>query len=112
MEIDFPNKPIKITDNRFDEIKEKYPLVIVDCWAPWCPPCKIIAPIIEKLAEEHKGEIIFGKLNIDENKITPTKYEIKSIPTLLVFKNGELIDRIIGAVPYEALNSKIENYLK
>jgi len=110
--INFPNKPIEITDNIFDDIKKKYSFLIIDCWAEWCPPCKIIAPMIEKLAEEHKGKIVFGKLNVDENRLTPTRYGIRSIPTLLVFKNGELIDRIIGAMPYEVLNSKIKNYLK
>ena len=110
--MNFPNKPIEIIDNIFDETKKKYPLFILDCWAAWCPPCKIIAPIIEKLAKEYKGKIVFGKLNVDENRAIPTKYEIRGIPTLLVFKNGKLIDKIIGAMPCEILNSKIKNYLK
>ena len=110
--MNFPNKPIEIIDNIFDETKKKYPLFILDCWATWCPPCKIIAPIIEKLAKEYKGKIVFGKLNVDENRAIPTKYEIRGIPTLLVFKNGKLIDKIIGAMPCEILNSKIKNYLK
>ena len=107
-----PKKPIEITDNIFDESRKKYPLLIIDCWADWCPPCKIIAPMIEKLAEEHDGKIVFGKLDVDKNRLIPTKYGIMSIPTLLVFKNGELIDKIIGAMPYETLNSKVKSYLE
>jgi thioredoxin 1 len=110
--MNFPNEPIEITDNTFDDIKKKYPFLIVDCWAIWCTPCLIIAPMLEKLAKEHNGKIVFGRLNVDKNRITPTKYGIMSIPTLLVFKDGELIDRIIGAMPYDALNSKIKSYLK
>jgi len=109
--INSPNKPIEITDNTFDETKKKYPLFIIDCWAEWCPPCKIIEPMIERLAKEHNGKIVFGRLNVDKNRLTPTKYRIMSIPTLLVFKNGELIDKIIGAMPYDVLNSKVRGYL-
>ena len=110
--MNFPNKPIEITDNTFDDIKKKYPFLIVDCWAIWCTPCLMMAPMLEKLAKEHNGKIVFGKLNVDKNRAIPTKYGIGGIPTLLVFKNGELIDRIVGVMPYETLNSKIKNYLK
>jgi thioredoxin 1 len=110
--INSPNKPIEINDGNFEEIKKKYSLFIIDCWAEWCMPCKIIEPMIERLAKEHNGKIVFGRLNVDKNRLTPTKYRIMSIPTLLVFKNGELIDKIIGAMPYDVLNSKIKLYLK
>ncbi len=105
------NKPIETTDGTFDENIKKHSVFILDCWAEWCPPCKMIAPFIEKLAEEHKGKVVFGKMNVDENKQIPSKYKIMSIPTLLVFKNGELIDTIVGAMPYEVLNSKVKKYL-
>jgi len=107
-----PKKPIEITDNTFDESRKKYPLLVVDCWAEWCPPCKIIAPMIEEMAKEHDGKIVFGKMNVDKNRSIPTKYGIMSIPTLLVFKNGELVDKIIGAMPYGALNSKVKSYIE
>lgn len=109
---EFPDKAIEITDETFEETKKKYPLFILDCWAEWCPPCKIMLPIVEKLVEENKGKVVVGKLNVDENKETPGKYGIMSIPTLLVFKNGELIDKMVGAMPYEALNSKVKGYLE
>ena len=105
------NKPIEITDNNFEETKKKYPLFIVDCWAEWCMPCRMMGPMIEKLAKEHDGKVFFGKLDVDHNGAVPQKYQIMSIPTLLVFKNGELVDRIVGAMPYEILNTKIKGYL-
>lgn len=105
------NKPIEITDNNFEETKKKYPLFVVDCWAEWCMPCRMIGPMIEKLAQEHDGKVAFGKLNVDQNNGVPQKYGIRGIPTLLVFKNGKLIDRIVGVMPYEVLNSKIKGYL-
>ena len=105
------NKPIEITDNNFEETKKKHPLFIVDCWAEWCMPCRMIAPMLEKLAEEHNGKITFGKLNVDQNNGIPQKYGIRGIPTLLVFKNGKLIDRLVGVMPYEVLNTKIKGYL-
>ncbi|MCK4243864.1 thioredoxin, partial [Candidatus Bathyarchaeota archaeon] len=82
-----------------------------DCWAPWCGPCNIVTPIIEELASDYAGKILFGKLNVDENRTTAIKYEIMSIPTLLVFKTGKLVDRIIGAMPKALLEPKITQYL-
>jgi len=108
----FPDKPIEITNDNSEENKKKYPLLIIDCWAIWCTPCLIIAPMIKKLAKEYNGKIVFGKLNVDQNRELAMKYNIMSIPTLLVFKNGELVDRIIGAMPYDVLNSKIKTYLE
>ncbi|MFH0929367.1 MAG: thioredoxin [Candidatus Aenigmatarchaeota archaeon] len=108
---DFPDGVLKVTDENFKEEMDKYPMFILDCWAEWCPPCKMLAPMIEKLVQEHKGKIVFGKLNIDENSMIPGKYEVMSIPTLLVFKEGKLVDKIIGAMPYDVLNSKVKGYL-
>ena len=106
-----PNKPIELTDAKFKEIIQKHPLVVVDCWAVWCPPCFMIAPIIEELAREYSGRIFFGKLNVDENQKIATQYEIMSIPTLLVFKNGKLVDKIVGAMPKNILEPKITRHL-
>ena len=105
------SKVIKVTDKTFEDSKKNYPLFIIDCWAEWCMPCRMITPMIERLAEEHDGKITFGKLNVDENRSVSEKYEIMSIPTLLVFRDGKLIDKIIGAMPYEVLNSKVKGYL-
>ncbi|MEF8879816.1 MAG: thioredoxin [Candidatus Thermoplasmatota archaeon] len=105
-----PNEPIKMSDADIDQHVEKYDKVVVDCWAPWCGPCKTIGPIIEDLAEEMQGEFVFGKLNVDENKQTASKYGIMSIPSLLIFKNGELVDKMVGAMPKENIKSKLQKY--
>jgi len=111
MEENLLNAPITITDADMDEAVKKYDTIVVDCWAPWCGPCKIVGPIIEELAKEMQGKIVFGKLNVDENPATSTKHQIMSIPTMLVFKNGELIDRFVGAMPKDVLKQKLDSYL-
>ena len=110
MEENMPSTPINMTDADIDGNIGKYQTVVVDCWAPWCGPCRMVGPIVEDLAREMKGKIVFGKLNVDENQATSTKYGIMSIPTLLVFKNGELVDRIVGAMPKDALKAKLTPY--
>jgi thioredoxin 1 len=105
------NKPVEVTDKTFDETIRNNQLVVVDCWAPWCGPCQIVAPIIEELARQYVGKVLFGKLNVDENSLVAMRYGIMSIPTLLFFKNGELIDRIVGAIPKQMLEQKIKRYL-
>ncbi|RZN72672.1 MAG: thioredoxin [Candidatus Methanolliviera hydrocarbonicum] len=93
-----------------DETLGRFPLIVVDCWATWCGPCRMIAPIIEDLAEEKAGEIVFGKLNVDENRSLSMKYGITAIPTLLIFKEGEFVDQIIGAMPKKSLEKKLKGY--
>jgi len=110
METNWPDTPIILLDADLDENVEKYPLVVIDCWAPWCGPCRMIGPVIEELAQEMKGKIVFGKLNVDENPQTSMKYKIMSIPTLLVFKNGALVDRLIGAMTKEMLQEKLKKH--
>jgi len=105
------NKPVEITDATFKEMIQNHSLVVVDCWAPWCVPCRMVAPVIEELARDYAGRILFGKLNVDENREVSMQYEIMSIPTLLVFKNGKLVDRIIGAMPRQTLEPKITWHL-
>jgi len=102
--------PIKITDADINEAVKKYEIIVIDCWAPWCGPCRMITPIIEELANEMQGQIVFGKLNVDENQRTSMKYKIMSIPTLLVFKNGDLVDRLTGVYPKDELKKKLEPY--
>jgi thioredoxin 1 len=106
-----PNKPIEITDATFKEIIRNHHIVVVDCWAPWCAPCRIVAPIIEEMARDYAGRVIFGKLNVDENGEVATQYQIMGIPTLLVFKDEKLVDRIVGAMPRQMLEPKITRHL-
>ena len=105
------NKPIEVSDATFKDVIHNNPLVVVDCWAPWCGPCHVVAPVIEEMALDHAGRILFGKLNVDENRRVAMQYQIMSIPTLLVFQNGRLVDRIVGAMPRQTLESKIIRYL-
>ena len=84
----------------------QYPIFILDCWAEWCGPCRTIGPIIEQLAAEMKGKVVFGKLNVDENMQTANKYRISAIPTLMIFKNGKLIDQTSGRLPQAGINRK------
>lgn len=107
---EMPNKPINITDADLDENIKKYSTIVVDCWAPWCGPCRMVGPIIDDLAKEMEGKIVFGKLNVDENQMTAVKYQIMSIPSLLVFKNGKLVEKFVGALPKEILIQKLEPY--
>ncbi len=103
-------KTVNITDDEFDNIIQKDSLVVVDCWAPWCGPCRMIGPVIDKLSEEYEN-VTFGKLNTDENTGVAMKFQIMSIPTLLFFKNGEMVDRIIGVVPKEQIDSVVKKHL-
>ena len=105
------DRPVEVTDATLMEVVQKNSLVVVDCWAPWCGPCYMVAPVVEELARDYAGKILFGKLNVDENRRTAMQYQIMSIPTMLVFKNGKLVDRIIGAMPKQVLEPRIERYL-
>jgi len=103
--------PVTITDKTFVETVKKYPLVVVDCWATWCGPCRLIAPVIDELAKEYAGRVVFGKLNVDENPRTATEYAIMAIPTLFIFKCGDPVDVIQGALPKPYLEAKIKEWL-
>ncbi len=103
-------KPIIVSDRNFDQTVKNYSLVVVDCWAAWCAPCRAIAPIVEQLAKEYSGKVVFGKLNVDENPETTQKFGIMAIPTLLVMKNGNEVDRIVGLTPKDQLAAKINTY--
>jgi thioredoxin 1 len=105
------NKPVEITDATFKEMIQNHSLVVIDCWAPWCGPCNIVAPVIEELARDYAGKILFGKLNVDENREVSMQYQIMGIPTLLVFKNGKLVERVMGAMPRQMLEPKITRFL-
>ena len=104
-------KPILLSDASFSSEISKYPLMVVDFWAAWCGPCRMVAPIIEQLAKEYSGRVAFDKLNVDENPLTSGEFEVQSIPTLLIFRNGEAVDGIVGAVPKYQIESRIKAHL-
>src|SRR5229473_5059986 len=105
--VDFPAEPVKVEDSTFDQFVQKYSLTLLDCWAPWCGPCRIVGPIMDQLAAESQGRYRIAKLNVDENPATAGKYQIASIPTMLIFKDGQLIDRIIGAQSKQAIQQRL-----
>ena len=102
-EAEWPTAPIKTTDANFLEIINRYDVVIIDCWAPWCKPCRAMSPIIDELATILKGQVAFGKLDTDQNQQTAMRFEIESIPTLLVYKGGRLANRLIGLRPKDEI---------
>jgi thioredoxin 1 len=104
------DKPIVISDRNFEQTTKSYSLLVVDCWAAWCAPCRAIAPIVDELAKEYSGKVVFGKLNVDENPETTQKFGVMAIPTLLVMKGGQEVDRVVGVVPKTQLESKINAY--
>lgn len=105
-------EPITKTDSSFEaEVLEASTPVLVDFWAEWCMPCRMIAPVIQELAEAYGGKVKFAKLDVDANPITVAKYAIRSIPTLLIFKGGELADQVVGAVPRSVLKRRLEAVL-
>ena len=101
----------EVKDATFEEFIKKHKVAVIDCWAPWCGPCRAIAPKVEELAKEMEGKVGFGKLNTDENEAIPMKYNITAIPTLLVFKDGKLVDKMIGAGSKEMMKMKFEKQL-
>ncbi|MEA1965931.1 MAG: thioredoxin [Euryarchaeota archaeon] len=100
-----------LDDNNLAETVREHPFVVLDCWAEWCGPCKMVAPVIEQLATEYAGRITFAKLNIDENMGTAMKYQISAIPTMLVFRNGEMAGQIIGALPKNHIEQKLQEFM-
>ena len=105
-------KIIELNDANFDqEVLQSDLPVLVDFWATWCSPCKAIAPLIDAAADEYAGKIKVGKVNVDENAATPGKYGVRGIPTLLLFKNGSVVDQVIGAIPKSQLEALIAKAL-
>ena len=104
-------KALEISDSNFNEIVSKNSVVLVDFWAEWCGPCRMIAPMIEELANEYNGKALVGKLDVDNNQESSIKFGVRSIPTLLVFKNGELVDRHVGAVSKDTLSKSLDSNL-
>ncbi len=104
-------KTIEITDANFEEVINSDKPVLVDFWAEWCGPCKMIGPIVEEMAGEYDGKAVIGKVDVDSNPGVSAKFGIRSIPTLLVFKNGEVVDKQVGAVPKNILSKKLDAQL-
>ena len=104
-------EPIVLTDSNFASEVTKYPIMLVDFWAPWCGPCKMVSPIIEQLSQEYSGRVAFGKVNVDENQRIAASFGIQSIPTLMIFKGSKAVDVIIGAMPKAQIEMKLKQQL-
>ena len=104
-------EPIVLTDSNFASEVTKYPIMLVDFWAPWCGPCKMVSPIIEQLSREYSGRVAFGKVNVDENQRIAASFGIQSIPTLMIFKGGKAVDLLIGAIPKAQIEMKLKQQL-
>ncbi|MEM6841849.1 MAG: thioredoxin [Bacteroidota bacterium] len=105
------SKPLEITDSNFNEVINSDQPVLVDFWAEWCGPCKMVAPVVDELASDYDGKAVVGKVDVDTNPEVAGKFGIRSIPTLLVFKNGEVVDKQIGAVNKSILSQKLDAQL-
>jgi len=109
--VDDPAGPVILTDRNFDQAIQKYPMLVVDCWAEWCAPCRMVAPVVEALARDYQGQIVFGKLDVDQSREVAGRHQIMSIPTLLIFKGGRLVGTKIGALPRPALEEELLKYV-
>ena len=105
------NHPLNITDNNFDITVKTNALLVVDFWAPWCGPCRMVGPVIEQLAAEYAGKVAFGKMNVDENQKVPSSLGIMSIPTIAVFHHGQAVERIVGAYPKAHIEATFKRYI-
>jgi thioredoxin 1 len=101
-------KTLELNDSNFDEAIKGDKPVLVDFWAEWCGPCKMIGPVVEELAGDYEGKAVVAKLNVDENPQVTARFGVRSIPTLLVFKNGQIVDKQVGAVPKSVLSQKLQ----
>lgn len=104
---------IEINDENFEkEVLQASQPVLVDLWAPWCGPCRMLSPVVDKIGEDYKGRVKVFKLNTDDNPNTPAQYRVQAIPTLLFFKSGKLLEQLVGVQPEKELRQKLDNLLK
>ena len=111
MDENLPSTPLTITDADLDEMIKKYSTIVVDCWAPWCGPCRMVGPIVDEIADELSGKLKVVKVDIDASQDLAMKYSVMSIPTLIVLKGGEVVDQFVGALPKDQLLDKINPHL-
>jgi thioredoxin 1 len=105
-------KVLTVTDSSFDaDVLKSGKPVLVDFWATWCAPCKAIAPVLDAIAEEYDGQVVVGKVNVDDSPATPGKYGVRGIPTIILFKDGKVVDQVVGAVPKSQLEALIKKAL-
>lgn len=104
--------PIQLSDANFSETVRKHPLVFVDFWAAWCGPCRMMAPLMDELAGEYAGKVVFAKLNVDENQETASNFGIMSIPTFVIMKDGSEATRLVGAMPKERIREELQKHLQ
>jgi len=105
------NEPVHVTDADFEETVKKHSLALIDFWASWCGPCLALTPVIEELSKDYAGRVLIGKLNVDENPKTAECFQVFSIPTLLIMKNGQEVDRIVGCVPKKHIETALKKQL-
>ena len=105
------NQPMTVTDDTFHKAVQTHDLLVVDFWAPWCGPCRMVGPIIEALSAEYAGKAAFGKMNVDENQMVPSSFGIMSIPTIIIFNHGKEVERLVGAYPKAHIEAMIKRYL-
>ena len=102
---------VEVTDSNFQDITGGQGLSMVDFWATWCGPCRLVAPIVEQLADDYTGQVTVGKMDVDSNPRTPAEFGVRSIPTIVFFKDGKMVDQVVGARPREFLEQKIKQHL-
>lgn len=105
------NEPLHVSDADFNDIVNKNTLTLIDFWASWCGPCRVLAPTIEELAKDYAGRVLVGKLNVDENPTTAERFQVFSIPTVLIMKKGKEVDRIVGCVPKDNIEAALKKHL-
>jgi thioredoxin 1 len=105
------SQPMTVTDDNFHSAVQTHDLLVVDFWAPWCGPCRMVGPIIEALTAEYARKVAFGKMNVDENQMVPSRFGIMSIPTIVIFNHGKEVERLVGAYPKAHIEAMIKRYL-
>jgi len=107
-----PTLPVEVTGSDYPEISRRFPFLVIDCWAPWCGPCKQITPIVEQLHEQYKGTMTFGFLNTDDNQELAMEFGIMGIPTILIVKDGRHVDSLVGVMPKSEVERRLKDHLE